>query len=152
MQGIGGRGESGVNFALTINQPAERVFGPLGNGSIRLEGDCSGNELIRAPEFTYNLGLNYELPTQSGLFGLSTTLAYNGGFYWEPDNRVKEGSYNIFNASFYWTSANGKYHIRVYGKNLLDEEYSIYTTESSFGDTASPAPPHTYGASFELRL
>jgi iron complex outermembrane recepter protein len=130
-----------------VNTPSTGPFG--GQNSVTL-GDCSGNEVVRAPEYTYNIGGNYQIPTRVGTFGASGVVSYNDGFFWEPDNRAEEGDYTIINAELSWRSNDEKYLVRVYGKNLGDEEFSVYTTEASFGDTLAPAPPLTYGVAFEM--
>jgi iron complex outermembrane recepter protein len=130
-----------------INTPS---VGPFGGQNTVTLGDCSGNEVVRAPEYTYNIGGNYQIPTSVGTFGASGVVSYNDGFYWEPDSRSEESDYTIVNAELSWRSNDEKYLVRVYGKNLTDEEFSVYTTEASFGDTLAPAPPLTYGVAFEM--
>ncbi|MFA5632158.1 MAG: TonB-dependent receptor [Porticoccaceae bacterium] len=135
-----------------INTPSPVALGPLGAGNIRTVGDCSGNTMVRSPKYTYNLGPVYNKTTDVGTFSLSSNIAYNDGFYWEPSNRMKEDSYTIVNAEISWTSLSEMYRLRIYGKNLLDEEYSYYSTESSFGDAEAAAPPLTFGAALEITL
>lgn len=132
-----------------INTP-DPSASPFGAGNITTVGDCSGNELIRSPKYTYNIGGVYNLPTSTGIYGLALTVAYNDGFYWEPDNRAKEDSYTVVNAEASWTSVNEKYKLTLWGKNLADEEFSAYTTEAVFGDTWAGAPPLTWGVTAEM--
>ncbi|MFA5632413.1 MAG: TonB-dependent receptor [Porticoccaceae bacterium] len=135
-----------------INTPSPVANGALGPGNIRASGDCSGNELVRAPDLTYNIGVNYELPTQSGIWGASATMAYNDGFWWEPDNRLKEDSYIVVNGELSWTTPDEKYRVRLFGKNIFDEDYSIYSAEATYGDNDAPAPPRTWGVGFDAKV
>ena len=40
--------------------------------------------------------------------------------------------------------------VRLYGENLTDEEYSIFTVAQSIGDSFAAAPPRTYA--FEVNF
>jgi iron complex outermembrane recepter protein len=139
-----------------INIPTADAFGgalgPIGAGNLKAVGDCSGNELVRAPDYTFNVGFTYFVPTDAGIWGASATAAYNDGFFWEPGNRNFEDSVTMVNGELSWEDDSGKYKVRIYGKNLLDEEYSIYTTEAQFGDTEAPAAPRTWGVGFDMAV
>ena len=70
-------------------------------------------------------------------------------FFWEPDNRTKQDSYDVLNAEVALTEHEDKWKVRVFARNLLDTEYSYYSQQSSFGDFVSAAPPKTFGISAE---
>src|SRR5690606_36977503 len=89
---------SGVSLLDTEYTKFERApFNtPSGfGGNNNTLADVSGNHLIRSPELTYNLALVYELPTAIGKWGASVHYFYNDGFYWEPENRLKQDSYEV---------------------------------------------------------
>ena len=132
--------------------PIPRTTGPLTGGNTSCFGDLGGNRTTRAPKFTMTLTGTYTLPTDIGEFSLNTTLYHNSGFFWEPDNRFAQPTYDLLNATLAWTSPDETYQIRVYGRNLLNKYYYSYFSESSRGDSGSPEMPRNYGAALTVRF
>ena len=122
------------------------------SGNIVTAGDLSGNKMIRTPDFTYGIAADYRIPISSGEVTLAANYYYNDGFYWLPDNRIKQKSYDIVNASASFTTRDNKWVFKVFGSNLFDEEYSYYTSSVAFGDMMSAAPPRLYGVSVGLNF
>jgi iron complex outermembrane receptor protein len=149
-----------INFALALLESEYTDFpdGPIiapdpdGSGNVQTFGDLSGNELIRAPEYSFNISANYRMPVSVGEMNFNVTYYYNDGFYWEPDNRTSQDDYDILNAEIGLTTADEKWWLRLYGRNLLDSDYSYYSQQSTFGDFVSAAPPLTWGISAEYRF
>jgi len=112
--------------------------------------DATGNKLVRSPELTYNMTVFYNIPSDIGDFDVTVAYAYNDGFPWETDNRLKESSYNLMNAEISWTSQNGHLGASVFAKNLLDEEYSVWSLALNYGDMYTMAPPRTYGVELKF--
>ncbi|MFA5631860.1 MAG: TonB-dependent receptor [Porticoccaceae bacterium] len=128
---------------------AARSIPVASGGNEVTSADASGNKIMRTADLTLTAGTNYHLPTALGDFDVNLTYYYNDGFYWHPENRLKEDAYHIVNANITWSRANSPVSLMVYGKNLLDEEYSIYTETGPFADQFSPGAPLTFGV--ELR-
>lgn len=115
--------------------------------------DVSGNDLPRAPEFTANFGIEYRQPTSFGEIGVDTNYYYNGGFYWEPDNRLEQKAYHLLSAGVSWTAPSEIYSLRLWINNALDEEYLAYVASASGGpDLGAAAAPRTYGITIDFRL
>ncbi|WP_460994611.1 TonB-dependent receptor [Spongiibacter taiwanensis] len=125
---------------------------PAGPGNVTTSGDLAGNEMTRAPEFTYSLSANYRQQTGMGELSYNIAYYYNDGFFWEPDNRTEQDSYDVLNAEIAFTTKDENWRFRIFGRNLLDSEYSYYSQQSSFGDFVSAAPPRTYGVEVEYRF
>ncbi|MET0985241.1 MAG: TonB-dependent receptor [Steroidobacteraceae bacterium] len=126
--------------------------GPTG-GNITTSGDAKGNDMTRSPPVTGNLAVDYFLPVAAGELGFNVNYYYNDGFYFEPDNRVKQDSYSIVNAQVaYSFGPDQRYRVRVFGKNLGDEEYFNSITEFAFGDQAVPGQPRTYGVGIDVNF
>ncbi|MET0660888.1 MAG: TonB-dependent receptor [Steroidobacteraceae bacterium] len=126
--------------------------GPTG-GNITTSGDAKGNDMTRSPPVTGNLAVDYFLPVAAGELGFNVNYCYNDGFYFEPDNRVKQDSYSIVNAQVaYSFGPDQRYRVRVFGKNLGDEEYFNSITEFAFGDQAVPGQPRTYGVGIDVNF
>ncbi|HMB59976.1 MAG TPA: TonB-dependent receptor, partial [Xanthomonadales bacterium] len=132
------------NFSCTTTAP-----NPIGGGIVT-ETNCKGNDLIRAPNFTGNVGAAYTVPMASGSFKATMNWYFNGGFYWEPDNVLEQDAYNVLNAELSWTNADGNMRIRVFGANLTDEKYSWYSNSGGLGFQISAAPPLTFGAGVDF--
>lgn len=128
------------------------VTTPVPGANVSGSGDCTGNDLIRSPDYSFNLGGLYEIPTQAGMFALSLNAAYSDGFYWEPDSRLYEDAATIVNTELSWRSPNEKYRLRFYCNNVTDEEYSLYTQASGLGDLSAPAPPRLFGVSLNMSM
>ena len=114
-------------------------------GDFVTTGNAAGNRTPRVPKWTTNLSAQYTIETDHGSFLLSGSYYYNDGVYWTVDNRVKNPSYHLVNASIEWRAPNGL-SVRLWGKNLLDQRYNISGEGSVVGDVFSPAAPTTFGA------
>ncbi|WP_342806338.1 TonB-dependent receptor [Alteromonas sp. M12] len=130
-------------FSEFLNAPTQTPTGIGGNVTGVM--DATGNKLIRTPDYTINIGADYTVFTDTGEVSANLTYYYNDGFYWEAENRLKQESYQIINALVSWTSKDEVWGVKVYGKNLLDEEYSYYSNSAQVGDAISAAPPRTFG-------
>lgn len=109
---------------------------------------ATGNKLVNAPEVSFGLSLNHEIGLSGGSrINTNLSWAYNGGFYWAVDNRVKQKAFSLINAQVMWTSADDKYNFRIWGRNLGKEKYYASFDENGTGDIGVPAPGRTFGAS-----
>jgi iron complex outermembrane receptor protein len=117
----------------------------VGGGNTQTPGDASGKDMIRSPELMVNGTLTYTTDLAGGSLEASATVSYNGGFYWDPGNRVKQDAYTLINANMSWTDPSNSFKAEVWGSNLTDEEYYYYVTVSSTGDSASYQRPRTFG-------
>jgi iron complex outermembrane receptor protein len=106
--------------------------------------NATGNDTVFTPHWVTNLSAQYKLPTSIGRFTLGGTWNYNDGFYYDPQNRLRNPSYNQVNANLTWEPEDGKW-VRLWVNNLLDERYYSTIQPSNFGDLYFPAPPRTYG-------
>lgn len=126
--------------------PLGQSFIPTGyGGNNQVTRDLSGNEVVRSPDYTANVGFAWDLPTQVGLFTTSMNYYYNDGFYWESENRIEEDSYAVLNALVQWNSNQESFYVQVYGNNLTDEEYGAFGISGQLGDQLAVSAPRTYG-------
>lgn len=125
---------------------------PNGSGNTQTFADLAGNEMTRAPKTTVSLSANYRQDTDLGELNYNVSYYYNDGFYWEPDNRTEQDSYDVLNAEVALTTKSDAWRFRLYGRNMLDSEYSYYSQQSTFGDFVSSAPPATFGVEAEYRF
>ncbi|HKQ80720.1 MAG TPA: TonB-dependent receptor [Steroidobacteraceae bacterium] len=133
-----------TDFPEAIGYPASPLAGP------QFSFDASGSDTIRTPKFTGNVGFTYDLASSIGTFTLGANAYYNDGFYWDAQNRSKQDSYSLFNASLSWAPLGDRFEVTLWGNNLGDEQYLISGVPSGFGDLQIPAAPRTYGVTLNV--
>ncbi|MFA5630565.1 MAG: TonB-dependent receptor [Porticoccaceae bacterium] len=115
--------------------------------------DASGHDMIRSPDFTTNLGFNYSVAVSDSLRLIANANWYHSdGFYWEPDNRLKQDAYDLVNAQIGFSTADDAWRVRLFARNLLDEEYFTLATITGQGDAMGPGAPRTYGVAFDFQI
>ncbi len=133
-----------------------------GGGSARnpdgLGADLSGNTLPEAPELTAALAgqHNFPLPNIDAELVTRVDWTYTDEYYTSEDNvkfstpggSIPFGivdSYSILNARI-GIEAAGHWSVYLWGRNLLDEEYSSGNGSDFFGTIVDfPSDPRTYG-------
>lgn len=144
-----------------ISFPGAPLTVRLANGRNQtIVGNLTGQQMFLAPAFTGSLGAEYSIPSTVGEFLLASSYQYNGGFNWNgtadadgtPNGRIREHSYDLLNASLAWTSLNGRWSIRGWGKNITSTRYHAFVQTNANGDTYSPGPPATYGITFSTHF
>jgi len=132
---------------LTIN-PLQPALGII---------DRSGNPLLRAPDLTFNLGLQYRWP--SAFEGKDVTLRADGyhrsKIYFSAfkDDFASDETLDLWNIqlSFEPTGNSGMYGA-IFVKNLTDKHYwSFCPVGSTAGYGGLVAPPRTVGAQVGYR-
>lgn len=117
-------------------------------GNTTIAGDASGNRLLRAPDLVLSLSTDYRIDLSGGSkVNLNVTYNYNDGFYWEPDNRLRQSSIHLLNLRAKWTSSEDSYSVTLWGRNVLNEKYYDQVGGTDFGDLVTVAPGRTYGVS-----
>jgi len=108
--------------------------------------DFTGARMIRAPEFTGNLGIQYDRPLPNGdTLSFNIADAYNSGFVWDPDGLLKQEPYHNLSASIVWTDERGRWSASVWGKNLTDSDIYVNAFQSGLVATTYQGQPTTYG-------
>lgn len=115
--------------------------------------DATGNKLQRTPGSTVNFGVDYTWRTSVGGFGAGVNAYYNGGFFWDPENRLKQKAYTLADANLRWHSSESGLQVQLWAKNIFDKQYYSYVTSSRGSpDTGAPGAPRTFGISFSYDL
>lgn len=107
--------------------------------------DLSGNTSPQSPEFTFNVGANWSRTLPIGRIFANVNVAYNSGFYWEPDNLAEQEEFYLVGGQLGWTDPNQRFSIRLWGKNLTDEAVAAQSGATQFGVLGVYQPPRTYG-------
>jgi iron complex outermembrane receptor protein len=116
--------------------------------------DVSGNRLPYAPELKFNIGANHSIALgASGTLLLSGNLAYNSGYYSEPDNVVRQNAFATVDASVEWRPNARGPSLRLWVLNLTDTHYyDSLLTQPTAGVIQRPAAPRRFGASITYSL
>jgi iron complex outermembrane receptor protein len=117
--------------------------------------NASGYALPNAPDTTFNIGADYDIPTDSlGSGKLSINYAYNSGFYFFPDHTYKQQPYGLLDAQAKWRLPGDQWGLSVWGKNLLGSKYYLVVNEefTPQGYAPSPAAPLTFGVTISYDM
>jgi iron complex outermembrane receptor protein len=111
--------------------------------------DVTGNSLPFAPKLKFNVGANHQMSLgRTGTLVLSGNLAYNSGYFSEPDNVVEQHPFATADASVEWRPGPRAPSIRLWVRNLTDSHYyNSLVTFPTTGVLQSPAAPRRLGAS-----
>jgi iron complex outermembrane receptor protein len=109
--------------------------------------DYEDKDLPNAPEYTYNLGVQYR--HQSGFLGRVDLLG-TGKFYGDSKNLAEQDSYELVNLRLGYEREH--FDIVCWCKNLFDERYA--TTKVSWGadEMCMDGEPRMFGATLTYRF
>lgn len=117
-----------------------------GNGK-----DNSGHKLLRSPETSGHVVAQYGFPlgAAAGALTVRAMWSYKDKIYFDPDNteRLAQPAYDLLDASVSYDSANGRWRMSAWAKNLTNEEYykNVIPLSSSLVGIATMGVPRTYG-------
>jgi iron complex outermembrane recepter protein len=121
-----------------------------------LTQDVSGNTLNRAPPYSINLGIEYEynMPAGSLLFRAETFHSGKVNYDEFDTPAMSQPAYSVQNLFMTFTSANQKYQVRGFVKNLANKDYKIAAFfNSADGEPSGTwAPPRTYGGEVTFKF
>jgi iron complex outermembrane receptor protein len=126
----------------TPNVNAEGI--PIG-GLSAFAGNASGHQMPRAAPWTGSFSAQYTYPISYGSVALVGNYNYNSGYYWEPQNIFRQPKTNMIGASLKWTDPRERWDVRLWGRNLTNQESYSYVVPLTFGIAGSSAEPRTYG-------
>jgi iron complex outermembrane receptor protein len=122
-------------------------------GNFHTTVNAKGNRLVHAPKFTMNWSIDYEHEFSSGKFGLNLNGNYDAGYFFDPNNRIKQKPYALLNAelSFAPNFVRGM-RVVLWGKNLTNHDYLQSVLQTDYADSVSWSPPRQYGGRVEFRF
>ena len=121
--------------------------------------DLAGNKLNRAADFTFGGGIEASIPIGNNLIEAITLRGegyYNDGYYLRRFNKDfdRQKSYALFNAfaTVRFTGSNAA--LRVFVKNIGDEDYLLSTFDSSLTGSINGVygAPRTWGVELSWAL
>ena len=108
--------------------------------------DASGSDLRQAPETSYNVALNYNLPAANGAWDFNVEFSHVDEQitdYVFPGTVIQEQ--DLLDARVGWTSSSEQWDISLWGKNLTDEAYISHSYVIGPGVIGVWGAPITYG-------
>lgn len=124
--------------------------------------DLAGNDLISAPDVNFNLSVDWDvLVTDYGYLSLNVNGSYQSKQWFSAYNdkaeyeATKQDAYHLLNARLSWFSADDRYSLAAFVKNIEDVEYDYYAIDlqASFGYTYFlSGPPKSWGVEASYRF
>ena len=121
-------------------------------GNIGATLNATGNQLVRAPDFTGTVTANYSRPLASGTVHASVTVYHSDHFFFTPDNRVGQPAYNTLGARLAFNTGGERWQFALWGKNLTDEVVYQGASILPLADGVMFAPPRSVGIEVTRRL
>ena len=135
-----------VNFPGGVCSTPRPITGSVLGGYSTTACNLTGARLPEAPTFSYSLSANYAFESSAGRFELNASDGYKSHTFWEPNNRLRQGSYHLVNAAITWTPPQSRFSVQVFGRNLTGTYYYVGGGDGSGGnDFGIPGAPRTYG-------
>jgi iron complex outermembrane recepter protein len=121
--------------------------------------DWSGQQMARAPSFTGNIGINYEMDMAGGRLSLSGNASYTSSYVVANPSlfgplgpaglankqRYRQKGYGIANVQINWTDPSDHITLGVYADNVTNTRYNFILSGGLFGDFSQGNEPASYG-------
>jgi iron complex outermembrane receptor protein len=141
-----------VDFALALNKAELGNYKPVNNPTVVV--DWTGQQLDRAPKATARLGYMHTFELDNGSAVEAGAVArYNAGYLissYGDDyaTRYRQPSFMKYDAQISWRSADDKYSVQLFGKNLTDR----LTVENRVPSAVNVSDPRTFGMRFNAKF
>jgi iron complex outermembrane receptor protein len=116
--------------------------------------------MLRAPDWSFNLGGDYTVPTSAGDLVLTANLAYTSRY--APSStalaltgsgqRYEQPTTTLVNLRAAWHMPGDRWTLSVFGNNVTDERYYVLISGNAFGDAAVEAKPRNWGVRADYRF
>lgn len=122
-------------------------------GAALIVVDASGNRIPQSQKFAASLAADYQTEMSFGKLHLNLTGNYNGNYYFEPDNFLRQGAFVMINSSLTWTSTDDQYSVSIWGRNLANEKVITNASSQAIGYPISYGQaPRTYGVTAKVEF
>jgi iron complex outermembrane recepter protein len=102
---------------------------PTGGAAIT-SASAAGNRLPLSQDVSLNGAIDYDFEAGGAAGHFNISAAYQGRYFFEPDNVLEQPGYVMLNSSLKFTLPGTRISLTVFGKNLLNE-YVITTVSST---------------------
>ncbi|WP_174291331.1 TonB-dependent receptor [Sphingomonas bacterium] len=147
-------GALAVLHAQYTDYPGAQLATPKATGGATITSfNAAGNRLPSSQKFSANLALDYDRPVAGATMHFNVTGAYQGDYFLEPDNYIRQPSYVNLSTSLKVTLPGDHFSVTLFGKNLFDAR--VITAASATATVVSvvyDVAPRTYGAAFRYKF
>ncbi len=107
----------------------------------------TGNKLENAPEWSANFSVERRQPFYNGFIDASANLRFTGDTYFQADNSPLhlQKSYALLDARLAYEMQDGNLTVALWGKNLTQEDYYVFSRISLGIHQVLYGDPRTYG-------
>jgi iron complex outermembrane receptor protein len=136
-----------VDFKTSIT-PNFDVYGGVGitDSEIKdfsLNAADNGNNAPYVPNYTVNIGIQYNIEIISGWQTMFTVDAERRGKqYWDSSNSTARENVDLVNSRLGFNSDDGQWSVNLWAKNLFKKKYNAEWVSGGF---AHPSMPRSFG-------
>lgn len=128
-------------------------FIPLPQGGNReVRGDVSGNNIVRAPRYTFNLGFDWAQRLAGGKVQLAGNIFRSAKVYYDPLNLVFQKAYTLASGEISWTTPGETLRISLWAKNIINAKVAQQIRVGVFGNDLFYEQPRRIGVGAEYRF
>ncbi|WP_165191623.1 TonB-dependent receptor [Caulobacter soli] len=124
--------------------PAAIIANQVPGGVVTTIGSAKGNRLPQTPDFAATVTADYHVPTSFGAVGANVSYSYNDGYYSQPDNILRQPSYNTVAATLRMELPHG-IGLRLWGRNLTNAKITQNLSAGTLNSVVTYAAPRTFG-------
>ncbi|MBD3759324.1 TonB-dependent receptor [Rhizorhabdus sp.] len=137
----------------TISVPRVNAAGvPIG-GNVTTRGSATGNRLPTTPDWTIDLGADYDVPLGNGGLTLSGHYFHSDGWFAEPDNYLKQKPYDQLSGSIsYYFNSEKTITVTAWGRNLTNEAVAVQMQARTTGNLVQIGQGRTFGATLGYKF
>jgi iron complex outermembrane recepter protein len=133
------RANAGYNRARYINFADAQCYPgqTAAQGCVGGRQDLSGERLVRAPEFVFNVGADYSLSLGAWKSDISVDATRSSSYDTSADNAPGgiQDAYWRLNASLHLSPADERFRLSLIGRNLTNSYYLVSTSGRPAGTT-----------------
>jgi len=147
------RGSVAYNHAEYANFPAAQTFVPRPDGGNTVQpGDVSGNNMIRAPRWTFNLGFNWGREFIGGHLNLNSNLFYSSRVYFDFANLTSQKPYTLVSGELSWTTSDAAWRFSIWTTNVTNSKVFREIRTAALATDFALEAPRRVGIGLERRF
>lgn len=140
------RAAAAYNDARYKNFPLAQTFRPSARGGNAVApGDVSGNVMVRAPKWTFNVSPTFERDLGAGRLTLSANIFHSSRVYFDFLNLVSQKPYTLVGGEISWTDPTELWRISLFGQNIFNEAVLQQSRIGNLSTDGIYEPPSRFG-------
>ncbi len=121
-------------------------------GNLQTTTDASGNQMTRAPRFTFNLGFNWGRDFAGGRIGISGNLFHSAKVYHDFANTLMQKSHQLLNGEISWTTPDENLRFFLWGTNLTNAKVAQQISPGALGTYVVYERPRRLGIGAQFKF